>query len=51
MTLNALADIRALLERHLPAECRERETWQHVAEQGASLTSTWGITPESVHNR
>jgi hypothetical protein len=19
------------VERHLPAECRERETWQHVA--------------------
>jgi hypothetical protein len=21
------------VERHLPAECRERETWQHVAAQ------------------
>jgi hypothetical protein len=31
MTLKTLADIRELVERHLPAECRERETWQHVA--------------------
>jgi len=30
MTLTTLADIRELVERHLPAECRERETWQHV---------------------
>ena len=33
MTLKTLADIRELVERHLPAECRERETWQHVAAQ------------------
>jgi hypothetical protein len=26
MTLKTLADIRELVERHLPAECRERET-------------------------
>ena len=31
MTLTTLADIRELVERHLPAECRERETWQQVA--------------------
>jgi hypothetical protein len=31
MTLTTLADIRELVERHLPAECRERETWQRVA--------------------
>jgi hypothetical protein len=31
MTLTTLADMRELVERHLPAECRERETWQHVA--------------------
>jgi hypothetical protein len=31
MTLTTLADIRELVERHLPAECRERETWRHVA--------------------
>jgi hypothetical protein len=33
MTLTTLADIRELVERHLPAECRERHTWQHVATQ------------------
>jgi hypothetical protein len=33
MTLTTLADIRELVERHLPAECRERETWRHVASQ------------------
>jgi hypothetical protein len=30
-TLTTLAD--RLVERHLPAECRERETWQHVADR------------------
>jgi hypothetical protein len=29
--LNRQGDMRELVERHLPAECRERETWQHVA--------------------
>jgi hypothetical protein len=33
MTLTTLADIRELVERLLPAECRERETWLHVAAQ------------------
>ena len=33
MTLTTLADIRELVERHLPAECRERDTWQHVEAQ------------------
>jgi hypothetical protein len=31
MDLHTLADVRELVERHLPAECRERETWRHVA--------------------
>jgi hypothetical protein len=33
MTLTTLADIRELVERQLPAECRERDTWRHVAAQ------------------
>ena len=33
MTLRTLADVRDLVERHLPAECRERETWRYVANQ------------------
>jgi len=36
MTLNKLADVRELVERHLPAECRERDTWRHVAKQLAA---------------
>ena len=30
MTLTALADIRKLI-KHLPDECQQRDTWQHVA--------------------
>jgi hypothetical protein len=33
MTLTTLSDIRKLVERHLPSECRERETWRHVAHE------------------
>jgi hypothetical protein len=33
MTLTTLADVRELVERHLPAECCERDTWRHVAAQ------------------
>jgi hypothetical protein len=33
MTLTTLADVRALIEKHLPAECRERSTWRHVADR------------------
>jgi hypothetical protein len=33
MTPKTLADVRELVERHLPAECRERETWRHVADR------------------
>jgi hypothetical protein len=36
MTLKTLADVRELVERHLPAECRERDTWRHVAKQLAA---------------
>ena len=31
MTLKTLADIRELVERRLPPEFRERDTWRHVA--------------------
>jgi hypothetical protein len=33
MELHTLADIRLLVEKHLPPECRDRETWRHVADQ------------------
>jgi hypothetical protein len=32
-TLHTLADVRELAEKHLPAECRERETWRHVTDR------------------
>jgi hypothetical protein len=31
MTLRTLADVRDLIERHLPAEVREKSTWRHMA--------------------
>jgi hypothetical protein len=31
--LKTLAEIRELVERHLPAECREWDTWRHVTTQ------------------
>jgi hypothetical protein len=33
MTLTTLPDMRELVERHLSTECRERDTWRHVAAQ------------------
>jgi hypothetical protein len=30
MTLTTIADVRELVERHLPAECQRRETWRYV---------------------
>jgi hypothetical protein len=31
MTLETLEDVRALVHKHLPAEYREKQTWQRVA--------------------
>jgi hypothetical protein len=31
MTLETLEDVRALVHRHLPAQYREKQTWQRVA--------------------
>ena len=36
MTLKMLADVRELIARHLPAECRERHIWRYVADQLAA---------------
>ena len=30
MTLRTLADVRELIEKHLPTETRKKSTWQHV---------------------
>jgi hypothetical protein len=39
MTLKTLADVGALIERHLPEDRRERPTWRHVAEQLAAAAN------------
>jgi hypothetical protein len=31
MTIRTLADVRDLIERHLPAETREKVTWQYLS--------------------
>lgn len=31
MTLKTLADVRTLIEKHLPADRRDRPTWRYVA--------------------
>jgi hypothetical protein len=31
MTLKTLGDVRMLIERHLPAQCRAKDSWRHVA--------------------
>jgi hypothetical protein len=41
-TLHTLADVRQLVEKHLPAECRERETWRHVAATSTMSKSRFG---------
>jgi hypothetical protein len=33
MTLTTLADVRELVEHHVPAEVREKSTWQHLAQR------------------
>jgi hypothetical protein len=33
MTLRTLADVRRLVEHHLPAAYREKPSWQHVAKE------------------
>jgi len=31
--LRTLSDVRDLVDKHLPRERRERETWRHVSDQ------------------
>jgi type II secretory pathway component PulL len=39
MTLKTLADVRTLVERHLPEDRRARSIWRHVAKQLADAAS------------
>ena len=43
MMLKTLADVRELVERHLPAEWRQRDTWRHVAKQLAAAADGGGV--------
>lgn len=36
MTLETLADVRALVEKHLPEHCRRKTTWRYVADRLAA---------------
>jgi hypothetical protein len=51
MTLKTLADVRQLVERHLPAECRERDTWRHVSDQLAQAAPGGNINDVVVSLR
>jgi hypothetical protein len=46
MTLTTLADVRELVEHHVPAEVRERSTWQYLAQQPAEAAA--GADPVHV---
>lgn len=48
ITLTTLADVRALIEKHLPAECRERSTWRHVADRLAEAAADADTADVSV---
>jgi hypothetical protein len=47
MTLRTLGDVRTLIERHLPASYREKETWQIVAAKLAEA-ARGGEPPDNV---
>jgi hypothetical protein len=51
MTLKTLADVRELVERHLPADCRERDTWRDVSKQLAQAASGGDINDAVVSLR
>jgi hypothetical protein len=48
MILTTLADIGELVERHLPAECLERERWRHVASQMNRAARGGGINEAAI---
>ena len=48
MKLITLADVRELVEKHLPADYRQKDTWQHVAAQLADAASGGDIMDVSI---
>lgn len=51
MMLKTLTDVRELVERHLPAEWRQRDTWRHVAKQLAAAADGGDINDVVVSLR
>jgi hypothetical protein len=51
MMLKTLADVRELVERHLSAEWRQRDTWRHVAKQLAAAADGGDINDVVVSLR
>ncbi len=39
MTLATLADVRDLVEKHLPAHCRDKATWRYIARRLADAAA------------
>jgi hypothetical protein len=50
-TLTILADVRELVQRHMPRECWERETWAHVSNQLAKAARGGDINSAVVSLR
>ena len=48
MKLRTLADVRELVEKHLPADYRQKDTWQHVAAQLAEAAGGGDIMDVSI---
>ena len=48
MSLRTLADVRELVEKHLPREHRERQTWRHVSDQLAKAAGGGDINDAVV---
>ena len=48
MKLVTLSDVRELIEKHLPADYRQKDTWQHVAAQVAEAASGGNIVDVSI---
>ena len=48
MKLVTLADVRELVEKHLPADYRQKHTWRHVAAQLAEAAEGGDIVDVSI---
>jgi hypothetical protein len=48
MKLRTLADVRELVEKHLPADYRQKDTWKHVAAQLAEAASGGDVMDVSI---